>query len=237
MPHQEPAVGQIVQDVGRLAKQVGDGGLNHIEVFVVFGTVCQLMDVELFQMVFPLESVLSGPAFPDLLQQEIPLGLVPVTSRRICAVVAERVTRCGPALKVPPARLAVRAADCVSVLFHQHGDRGVSIHGTEHLHTGLVEPYQRQRIIERGEPVFVVSLLVGDEIGNAPGKEMQRRFSQGQRFLGGNDGFHSAGWRCWVCSLQERSAVLQGWNAYSCDGAGGLSVTTNMPRMMGWIRQ
>jgi hypothetical protein len=130
--------------------------------------------MEVVKVSFAFESFLARPALPDLLQQDVPLSLVPVAARRFSTEVTEGVIRRGPALQVPSARLAVGPADPVTVFLEERADRDMSVHRLEHLHAGVIETDQRDSIVERGEPIFVLCVLIGNEIGDVPCKEEER---------------------------------------------------------------
>ncbi len=167
-----------------------DGGFDQVEVAVVFGALRQFMMVEIFQMLFAFEAFLPGPAFADLLEQDIPLGLVPVAARRFGAEVAEGIVRGRPAFQVPLTGLTVRPADSGAVFFKQGADGDMAVHRLQHFDAGRVEPDQREIVVEGREPVFVFAMLVCDKVGDVPGQERQRLAGQFQRFLDCGNGLH-----------------------------------------------
>jgi len=73
-----------------------DGGFNQVKMPVIFLLLGQLMVMEVLKMVLAFEPFLTGPAVTDLLEQEIPLGLVPVASRWFGSVITQGVVRGGP---------------------------------------------------------------------------------------------------------------------------------------------
>ncbi len=97
---------------------------------------------------------------------------MPVTTRRFHPEIAEGITRCSPPFQVPSPCPTVRVADFCAVLFEQCLDRDVSVHDSQHFRTVTVEANQRHIIVERGKPVFVVLVLVGNQIGDTPDQEI-----------------------------------------------------------------
>ena len=240
LPHQEPAVSQPVQGVVGFPEQVRHGGLDEVEMAVVTGGICQLVMMEILEVLLPLESVLSRPAFADLLQQDVPLGLVAVAAGRFGAEVTERVVRRGPPFQMPSAWLAVGAADFRAIFLEERADRDVAGHRAEHLHADAVKAHQRQMVVEGREPVLVLGVLVGHQVRNTPGEEGEGLSGQREGFLDDSDGFHSG--ECVAKAqptgrtrrLASQANVRAG--AYSWEG-NAASVTVSTPRMIGWIRQ
>src|SRR5262245_10282256 len=94
-----------------------DGRLDQVEMLVVFGAVGQFMMVKIFEVILSFKAVPPGPAFSDLLQENVPLRLVPMAPGRLGAKVTQGIVRGCPALKMPLARLAVGTADFCSIFF------------------------------------------------------------------------------------------------------------------------
>ena len=59
LPHEQPAIGQAVERVVRLPEEMRDGGLDQVEVAVVFAAVGQPVVMKVFKMRFSLEPILS----------------------------------------------------------------------------------------------------------------------------------------------------------------------------------
>src|SRR5262249_49364066 len=87
LSHEKAAVGRAVECVVRLPKGMGNSGFDQVEVPVVFITVSQFMMMKVFKMRFSLEPVLPRPALSDLLEEQIPLGLVTVAAWGFCPVI------------------------------------------------------------------------------------------------------------------------------------------------------
>ena len=128
MLHEQPAIGQAVERVVRFPEKMRDGGFDQVEVAVVFTAVAEFVVMKVFEMFFALEPFLSRPAFSNLLEEEIPLGLVTVAAGRLCAVVTKRVSGQGPMFQMPLSWLAVWPADLRPVFFHQRTHGCVAIH-------------------------------------------------------------------------------------------------------------
>src|SRR5690242_11998740 len=157
---------------------------------VVLRTILELVHMKIFQVLFAFESFLSRPAFTNLLKQHIPFGLVAMAARRFGAIVTERKIWKGPALQVPLSRLAVRSADFCSVLFQQSANGGMTIHRLEHLQAGAVQSHNRKVVVERSKPPFIRMMLVGDQIGNMPGQEIEGVSRKKTRLVNSNSRFH-----------------------------------------------
>ena len=69
LPHEQLAIGQAVEHVVWLPEEMRDGGFYQVEMAVVFPAIGQFVVMKVFKMLFPLESILSRPAFPDLLEE------------------------------------------------------------------------------------------------------------------------------------------------------------------------
>ena len=122
-------------------------------------------------MLFAFEPILARPAFTDLLEQDIPLGVVSMASWWVRSEITEGIVRRGPSFKMPGPWLPVRPADCRAVLFNEHTDRRVAVHGLEHIQAGAVQSDERQVVIERRKPPFVEVRVIRDEVGHVPGQE------------------------------------------------------------------
>ena len=132
----------------------------------------------------------TRPPFADLLQKSIPLGFVSVASWRGRSEIAEGIIWSSPSFKVPGSRLPVRPTDLCAILFNERTDSRMAIHCLEHIQADAVQPDERQVVIERGKPPFVRVMVIGDEVGNVPGKKAQGLSSQAPGSMDSGRGFH-----------------------------------------------
>ncbi|MER3422282.1 MAG: hypothetical protein C4293_02655 [Nitrospiraceae bacterium] len=86
------------------------------------------MKMEIRQMVRSLESFVSRPAFPDLLQKQVPFGTMPVAARRLRPEITQGIGRERPTLQVPLPGLAVRTTDPFAESVQERPYRGVPVH-------------------------------------------------------------------------------------------------------------
>lgn len=115
-----------------------------------------------------------------------------MTAWGLCPVKTEGVIWKRPACKMPSPRLAVRATDFFSIFCHQRAHRNVTIHGLQHFKAGTIQSDEGKIVVQWGEPPFVRTVLIGDEIGDVPGKETEDFPGQATRFVKGNGRFHAA---------------------------------------------
>ncbi len=69
----------------------------------------------------------------------------------------------------------------------------MAVHGLEHVQARPVQPDEWEVVIKRGEPPFVGVMLIGHQIRNVPGEEVERLSGQAQRFSDGGSWLHSSG--------------------------------------------
>src|SRR5215210_6663223 len=105
-----------------------DGSFDQVEVTVVFTAIAEFVAMKVFEMFFAFEPFLSRPAFPNMLEEQVPLGLVAVTAGRLCAVVTKRIGGQGPMFQMPLSRLPVWSANPCPVFFHQGTHGCVAVH-------------------------------------------------------------------------------------------------------------
>jgi hypothetical protein len=91
---------------------------------------------------------------------------------------------------VPLAWLAIWPADLRSVLFHQCTHGCVAVHCLQHVKTGAIQSYDGQVVIKGGEPPFVVVVLIGDEVGDAPCQEAERIPGKTKWLVSSDSWFH-----------------------------------------------
>lgn len=89
--------------------------------------------------------------------------------------------------------MPVRPTDLRAILFNERADSCMAVHCLEHIQTGSVQPDERQVVIERGKPPFIWLMVIGDEVGNVPGKEAQGLSGQAPGFMKGGSGSHGFG--------------------------------------------
>ncbi len=175
---EQAPVGEPVERRGRVPEQMRHGGLDVLEMVLLCGDV---MHVKVREVACAFELRRAGPALPDLLQQQVPAGVTTVLRRHLRAVVAEGVAGQGPVFQAPAAGLAVGPADPAAELREQQADRGLTVHGGEQRGAFVVDAHQRDGVVKRGEPPFVVRVLVHHHVGHPPGAERQHVVRQRQR--------------------------------------------------------
>lgn len=79
----------------------------------------------------------------------------------------------------------------------------MAIHSLEHLQAGSVQSHNRKVVIERGKPPFVGMMLVGDQIRNMPGQEIEGVSCEVTRFVNSNSRLHGS-------ILRERRSLHEG---------------------------
>ena len=84
----------------------------------------------------------------------------------------------------------------------------MAIHSLEHLQAGSVQSHNRKVVIERGKPPFVGMMLVGDQIRNMPGQEIEGVSCEVTRFVNSNSRLHGS-ILCERRSLHEGCSSLQ----------------------------
>jgi hypothetical protein len=126
-----------------------------------------------------------------LLEEQIPLGLMTMAARRLCAEIAQRVGGQSPMFQMPLPRLSVGSADLRPVFGHKRADCRVAVHCLQHLQPRAVQAHDRQVVIKGSEPPFVVVVLIGDEIGDAPGQEAERFSGEAEWFVSSDSWFHN----------------------------------------------
>ena len=184
---QNTTIGQALQRLARFAKQMGHRCFNLVEVAIPFR---DLVEMKFRQMFLSLESLLAGPALPDLLQEEVPFSFMPITGRRLGAEIAEGIAGQRPSLQVPAAGLSIRTADPLAVLLLQSGHGRLAVHGCEQFQPEAVQAEQRQMIIQRRQPPFVGGVLIRHHVGHSPGPKLQQVVGQLERFLDRYGRFH-----------------------------------------------
>src|SRR5207249_10955254 len=107
-----------LQCLARFAEQVRHSCFNLVEVAIAFR---DLVEMKFGQMFLALETLLTGPALPDLLQEEVPFGAMPITGRWNRAEIAEGIAGQRPSLQVPASRLSIRTANPFAVFLEQGG--------------------------------------------------------------------------------------------------------------------
>src|SRR5579885_737679 len=95
------------------------GRLDGVEVSL---TLRNLAQMKFGKMLAAFKLFAARPAFPDLLEQQVPLRSVAIAARRFGSVIAERVRGEGPSFEVPLPRLTVRSADPFPESLEQTGD-------------------------------------------------------------------------------------------------------------------
>ena len=91
---------------------------------------------------------------------------------------------------MPLPRLSVRSADFCSIPFDQRPDGRVAVHRLEHVEAGTVQPNYRKVVIQRCEPPFVGTMLIGDQVGDVPGQEIQGLSCKMAWFVDSNSWLH-----------------------------------------------
>ena len=79
----------------------------------------------------------------------------------------------------------------------------MAVHSLEHLQAGSVQSHNRKVVIERGKPPFVGMMLVGDQIRNMPGQEIEGVSCEVTRFVNSNS-------RLLGSILRERRSLHEG---------------------------
>src|SRR5437867_1597973 len=149
-----------------------------------------LVEVKFRQMPLSLKSLLTGPTFPDLLQEEVPFGSVPITGRGLGAKITEGIAGQRPSFQVPAASLSIRTTDPLAVLLLQGGYGRLAIHGGEQFQTETVQAEQRQMIVQWRQPPFLGGVLIRHHVGHSPGPKLQQVVGQLERFLDRCGRFH-----------------------------------------------
>jgi len=91
---------------------------------------------------------------------------------------------------MPLPRLSVRSADFCSIPFDQRPDGRVAVHRLEHVEAGTVQSNYRKVVIQRCEPPFVGTMLIGDQVGDVPGQEIQGLSCKMAWFVDSNSWLH-----------------------------------------------
>src|SRR6185437_11419475 len=110
---------------------------------VIFFALGEFVTVEFFKVLLAFEPFPTRPAFADLLQKSIPLGFVSMASWRGRSEIAEGIVWGSPSFKVPGSRLSIRSTDLRAILFNEHTDSRMAVHGLEHIQAGAVQPDDR----------------------------------------------------------------------------------------------
>ena len=140
---------------------------------------------------------------------------------------------------MPLPRLSVRPTDFCSVPFNQCAHGCMAVHGLEHLETGSVYPHDGEIVVKRRKPPFVGTMLIGDQVGDVPGQEIQGLSREVAGFVNSNSRLHSIRGALRAeayTSVQFFCNKLWRWRGYRCEGTGVESVTIIVPCMIGWIR-